>query len=79
MISSIITLPTHRITTGVNALMSRLKALMTKSFGLLRYISRKKRGMVLRALKESFTLVLSLLSVIDLKTGLANCVEIFEV
>src|SRR5690554_5527931 len=72
MISSIIILPTHRITTGVKAFKRRLKVFAKNNKGLLRYISLKNRGMVFKALKESLTLVFSSLSVMDFNTGLAN-------
>ena len=56
----------------MKALISLLNALSKKSFGLLRNISLKNRGMVLSALKESLTLVFSSFSVMDFNVGLAN-------
>ena len=51
--------------------MSLASVLSRNSFGLLRYISLKNRGMVFNALNESLTLVLSL-SVMDFSWGLAT-------
>jgi hypothetical protein len=53
----------------VKAFISLAKVFSRNSFGLLRYISLKNRGMVFRALKESLTLVFFSLSVMDFGVG----------